>query len=159
MPEFLAVKYARDRVESFASADESWMREHQDAMDCLDCEAFLQLGIDAFRWLIRADMAYRKSLYSEFETDPKGAEEVENILRALFVLWLRPCELAHRWIDKHAERGFEVGNLDEFSQCEQEIRAIVRSFADDQLPEKMAALRDQALEEHRRGETSRLISE
>ena len=53
----LAFRNARNHVRDFAFEGEELMAKHSQAMECRDCEAFLQMGIDAFHWILRADTA------------------------------------------------------------------------------------------------------
>ena len=103
-------------------------------MDCRDCEAFLQMGIDAFHWILRADTALRTA-----DVDGKIAytAELEQSLESLAKAWLKPCDLAERLIKLQQERNFEPGNLGEFRECCKEMRAIVEfneSWQNESLP-------------------------
>ena len=42
-----------------------------------------------------------------------------------------PCELAKQWINVQIGRGFTLENLDEFRECESEVRAVVAALKDD----------------------------
>lgn len=151
MTESRALQFARQKVESYT---DEVMRSHYEAMDCLDCETYLQLGIEAFRWLVWADQAIRRAVFAD---KTAYESEVEEALRSLFVAWLRPCDSAEKWIEVQRDRGFEVDNADEFRRCCEEVRAIVRSFEDRALPEAMARLRDQALADYRDGKTTEFL--
>lgn len=127
---------------------------HREAMDCRDCEAFLQLGIDAFNWLVRADKLLRKA---ECANHAENAAKVHNCIQTLLIAWLETCDAANKWVREQLRRGFTVDNLDEFRKCEEEVRAIVDSFENDSLTDAMCDLRDASLVEHRNGETAEFV--
>jgi hypothetical protein len=126
-------------------------------MDCRDCEAFLQLGIDAFEWIMRADRVLRSAAATgEFNY----SKTVDKGFRILCEDWLRPCDFAIKWIAKHAELGYEVENRTRFLTCYEEMVAIVESGDENgrELAAAMRELRDQAVNEHLNGQTAEFIS-
>lgn len=152
--ETLALQTATSHVEQYVKQYEFVMREHYESLDSRECEAFLQLGIDAFRWLLRADYGLRQGVYGDSsEYDVKAEAALEH----LFLAWLIPCEFAEEWARVQVERGFEVSNLAEFRKCGEEVRAIVESLNDDDsraMGEQLTKLRDQAIYEQHHGETA-----
>jgi hypothetical protein len=148
----VALRAARRHVANFA---EEWeiAKSHREAMECRDVEAVLQLGIDAFAWLTRADECIRAAVYSGLDYDA----EADESLRELFKEWLRPCEPLNRWIETQIQRGYHPDNLDQFRKCETDVRSIVKAIDTDAMTEALRDLRDQALEEHRRGETAEFV--
>jgi hypothetical protein len=148
----LVLRTARRHVASFADECEI-VSDHRQAMECLDCEALLQLGIDAFDWLVRADQDFRKAVFEgiDYEAD------VDEAIRELFKAWLKTCEQANPWIAVQQQRGYALANLEHFRKCEREVRAIVKAMGADEMSDGMRGLRDQALAEHRNGETAEFI--
>ena len=69
------------------------LREHAEAMESRDCDEFLHLGIEAFRWLekarddIDADILAGRAVY-----DP----ELEATITRLYERWLAPCMRAEK---------------------------------------------------------------
>lgn len=125
------------------------MAKHKQAMECLDCESFLQLGIDAFNWLNRADEQIRYSiLKGKMEHDP----QVDEAIQVLFEAWMVPCKIAHEMVKLQRERNFKLDNLDEFLRVEANVKAILKDNR--KLTAPIAALRDQAIEQHSKGQTS-----
>lgn len=59
--ESLTFRTARKHLENL-QAEADVMMAHHEAMECHDCEALVQLGIDAFDWVMRADSDIRQSL-------------------------------------------------------------------------------------------------
>ena len=64
----IILRTARRHVANFADECDV-LKDHQQAMECRDCDAVLQLGIDAFAWLVRADERLRSAIYSGAEYD------------------------------------------------------------------------------------------
>jgi hypothetical protein len=148
----LALRAARRHVNTFADESEI-VQDRRDAIGSLDCDAFLQLGIDAFAWLIRADETIRASVYSGAPHNPHA----DQALQELFVAWLRPCALANQWIAEQQQRGQNLANAEAFRKCEREVRSIVRSWRTDELTDAVRELRDRALAEHERGEPAEFV--
>ncbi|HVA50529.1 MAG TPA: hypothetical protein VNH11_29560 [Pirellulales bacterium] len=145
----LAFRTARAWVHSFTGEYDELAARHQAAMDCLHCEAFLQLGIDAFHWLNRADQQLRQEIYAgRLEYDA----EVDEALGTLYRLWLRPYEDAEKWVAIQERRGYKIDNLELFRDCFREVRSLVDSG--DEIAGELAAIRDQAIEAHRSGDST-----
>ena len=155
--ETLDYRTAQMHVLNYKRESNDLMEAHQEAMDCRDCEALLQLGIEAFGWIIRADRVNRDAVYKGVkEYDPGIDDEIAALCRD----WLVPCDYAEKWIAKQLERGYQIGNLGEFRKCCQEMQAIVEAQAEgdgEPLPIAMIKLRDQAIDDHRNGKTSPVI--
>ena len=130
---------------------------HHDAMDCLNCEAFLQMGIDSFEWVMRADRAIRAANHDH--------ETFESLDRAIHVLcknWLVPCQHAEAWVKKQLDQGYTIDNLDAFRERCEEMRAIVKfreSTGGETLPDAMIPLRDDALKAFQDGKTAEIFSD
>jgi hypothetical protein len=148
--ESLALRTARSRVRDYQDQSTDLMKKHAEAMDCRDCEAFLQLGIDAFHWLARADEMIRVNV---FTSSQEYAPELDMAIATLYAEWLRPCDHAEAWIARQEERRFRVDNLDEFRRCCSEVRAIVEANEGVLANEAMVELRDQAVDMQVKGET------
>jgi hypothetical protein len=156
MSEPLAIQAAAHNVEFYEQHAQKFIPDHQKAMDCFDCQAFLQLGIDAFRWLINTDELINKAV-AEGITEYDA--ELESKLDRLFRRWLVPCEFANDWIDLQLQRGHQPDNLKRFRKCQAEATAIVKSIDNTtrQMSDSLIELRDEAIEKHRRGETAEFI--
>lgn len=156
MPEPLAIHAATHNVELYVQHAENITSNQHEALDCLDCQAFLQLGIDAFRWLVNADELINKAIAEGIvEYDP----ELESKLEELFRRWLVPCQFANDWIDVQLRRGYQPDNLKKFRKCQAEVEAILNSIDNTtrSMSDSLIELRDAAIEEHRRGETAEFI--
>lgn len=152
-----AMKYAKSHIAMYEDhGDIAFdIQQHKQALDCWNCQAFIQLGIESYEWLIKADMMFRKCFYSgKIEYDAN----IEGMLEELFRRWLVPCKFANEWIDEQYKRGFVLENLKEFRKCEEEMIAIVGAFDEaDDLPEAMHKLQEEALKEHANGKTSEFV--
>lgn len=148
----VALRAARRHVNTFTDESEI-LQDHQGEVDARDCDDFLQLGIDAFAWLVRADETIRAAVYQGLPHEERSDEAI----RELFLGWLRPCAAANEWIDSLAVGRSGPGNAAEFRRCEREVRAIVKSWQADELTDAMRDLRDRALAEHERGETAEFV--
>jgi hypothetical protein len=155
--DYLAFRNAEKHVQSYSQESQDVMAHHAEAMDCRNCEAFLQMGIDAFEWLMRADRAFRAAVYrgeKEYDLDS------EKSLSILCKNWLVPCDVAEQWIETQQTRRYEIDNLEEFRRCVQEMTAIVEASDEGDnvtLPKHIAILRDKAVDEHRNGQTAEFI--
>jgi hypothetical protein len=147
----VALRAARRHVNTFTDESEI-LQDRPDDVASQDCEAFLQLGIEAFFWLVRADETIRAAVYGGMPHDPRADEAI----RELFLAWLRPGNRANQWIQSLSDASAPA-NLAEFRRCEREVLAIVKSWQGDELTDAMRELRDRALAEHERGETAEFV--
>lgn len=153
----LALRYARRNIQTFSDQSEDLMGRHFEAMDCRDCEAFLQLGIDAFGWLVRADQVAHAKAREDSVAEHQFAEIAES-LRLLFRAWLGPCEFAENWIADQEAREYVVENAHRFREYREEVEAVVESFdSEDLATDALIALRDKAVADYRNGETAEFV--
>jgi hypothetical protein len=151
--ELLAVRNAKAHMQSYSRESDDLMARRIENMDGRDCEAYLQMGIESFDWLIRADRLIRLNVYrgkANFDA------EAESAIQELCQIWLKPVAFAEQWIANQQSRGYEVSNLAAFRHRVEEMSAIVEAIEDatETLPTAIVQLRDEALQEHRDGETA-----
>jgi len=120
----LYITEARRRVEAFEQLDA--MSESRHAMESLDCEAWLKIGIDLFKFLIETDEAIRLAIYSQKYSLDVTLDEFDNISRTLMAGWLRPSRRADRWIKQCEDSGYIVEHKDKFFKCVREAESILR---------------------------------
>lgn len=125
---------ARQRVDAYSQRD-ALMEQHAEAMKCRDCEDLLHCGIEAYKWLRRADETLREAAKAGFDV----GEEAKEALDLLYRTWLRPCERAERRIREQQELGFTIKNLDEFRAACSFVKRQVRK-------QEMFAALDQAFQ-------------
>ena len=115
----LTFELAKAHTKSFA---DNVLHEHQNAMECFDCEEMLQAGIDAFQWISIAERVLRAA-------DEKGLLEmtatIEDNLCQLWEAWLEPLEQAEEKIKQTRSNGFIPENLDEFYSVKEKAIEIV----------------------------------
>lgn len=150
----LAFRTARGFVARYEDeSSDLVLNEHYEAQDCQECESFLQLGIDAFEWLMRADLAIRRAVYGgERDYDARMDENVTLLLRR----WQEPCKVAELWIAEQIKRGYEVSNLEEFRKCCREVADILTPDEEFFRDDALVALRDEALDQFAQGQTDEL---
>lgn len=106
---------AKSRVAQFQDPTiDPLMVDHQAAMNCFDCEAFVQTGIDAIRWLGLAEQAV---MNQHKQGEALVPEEFYPWLDECYNNFLRRSELAKKWISECAARGYDVANAVEFANC------------------------------------------
>lgn len=154
---FAYYRNAREHIRAFAGEGDCLIDRHNEAMECRDCEAFLQMGIDAFNWLVKADLVLRKAAA---DGDFSYTQDVDEKLKHLAKWWLRPTKVAEEWIKVQQQRGYSLENLQEFRKCCEEIRAIVafNELEGEELPATLIPLRDSAIAEQLNGETAEFLS-
>jgi hypothetical protein len=154
----LAFRTAEKHVRNYEKESQELRAEHREAMDCRDCETFLQLGIDAFSWLIRADRVLRTALAEGVED--AYSKEVADAFHRMCKAWLAPCEYARKWIGIQIERGYTIDNLAQFEECCEEMEAIVEfndRDATESLPVPIANHRNEAVNEFDNGQTAEFV--
>ncbi|MBW3538844.1 MAG: hypothetical protein KY476_01100 [Planctomycetes bacterium] len=121
MSDNLVLRLARHRLQEYAD-DAELMRQHAEAVECRDCEEFLQAGIDTFRFLRTAEELLR-------EADWRGLHpmtpETREALHFLYAAWVEPCEDTKCWIRILSERGFKPDNADEFNRVSDEAHELL----------------------------------
>ncbi len=146
--DYLAYRTASRNVQAFVDEGGELMARSQEALERLECESFLQLGIDAFHWLIRADEQYRKAVFAD---DVQYDPAFDASFDALCILWLKSSGFAESWVTAQERRGLTPANLAEFRECVRQAQSIIAE--NDEVSGEMAVLRDKALEAYEAGET------
>ena len=88
-------------------------------MESYDCEDFLQLGIDAYQWLRRADSILRKAASEGRNVSDDAKAAIDTCYKA----WLAPCERAEALIRQQQERNYEIRNLNRFREAVAAVKA------------------------------------
>jgi hypothetical protein len=121
----ICITVAQRRVRDYTDESDRLMQDRAETLECQDCEAFLQHGINAYRWLRRAEEFLREADYQglvEFEPD------LRDVLDALYEAWMRPCEFAEKWIAESLRRGSGVGNLTEYRETCEDARELLQEL-------------------------------
>jgi hypothetical protein len=120
----LELEIARHQLRRFVDAGpDRALVEHHDAMECRDCEEFLQKGIDAYKWLSRAEEAF---LQADADGVIELTDEIEQSVKKLYEGWQQPCTFAEKWIATLTQRDYCIDNLPEFRHC----CSLVRDWLD-----------------------------
>lgn len=118
MADDLSLQIARKHVDEYVDRDAALMRDHQEAMECRNCETLLRSGIKAFKWLSRSNVVIRRASIEGLEVSQEVVDSLEN----LFKKWLEPCGEAEEWIEQQHARGYEIANLSEFRKACEQVR-------------------------------------
>ena len=148
----LYVKNAEKRIAEYVGCSQydSVVEASRLAVDCMDCEAFLDCGIRTFEFVMHVDERIREAIITE-----KIAydEDVDQAILQLIKAWLGTVPDAMRWIER-CERGhYTVANRGEFMKCIAEAEAIAKYDPSQPMPHALEVMRDQALIEQRNGHT------
>jgi len=111
------LKLARKRVDAFDALTE----QHRHAMKCQDCQDLLRSGIEAYKWLRRADETIRLAAVEGFQVSQDVVATLSNLYRA----WLKPCPYAEEQVKEQEKLGFKIASLDEFRKVCEEVRTKV----------------------------------
>ncbi len=117
----IAYESAKHQVKFYAEQP-SLMQEHLLAMNCRDCEDFLQLGIDCFKWLSRAEECLRQEVY---KGKRKNDGELSEALDHLYSQWQIPVRWAEKWVESQRASGYEPDNLNEFHSVCDQVQTVV----------------------------------
>ena len=152
------IENAKRLVDGFSTVDSAdeldVIEQSNQAVDCLNCEATIQVGIDAIQTVFKADEALRSaSIKGLIVFD----EAMEEILTELVKEWLRRTQPTLEWIDRCERRGYTVEHKDELLGLIREAKGIVDFDPDKPMPEHIARCRDEAVEEVARGEAAPLF--
>lgn len=118
----LSFRMAEASVRGYTQRADSWKQQHTEAMDCRDCEEFIQSGLEAFKWLCRSEQLVRQASYRglcQFDDDTRSAFDM------LYRAWLKPCDFAEEWIQKQVARGYTLDNLEEFRDACESVEYII----------------------------------
>ncbi len=116
-----SLKLAKKHVEEYSKQD-SIKALHNEAMECRDCEDWLEIGLEAFRWLKQADQTIRQAAVEGFAVSSSAPNSIATLYRA----WLRPCDRAEGLAKEQIGRGFRLKNLTEFREACEFVRQQVR---------------------------------
>ncbi|MEM1225890.1 MAG: hypothetical protein AAGJ40_09335 [Planctomycetota bacterium] len=158
MSVFAYVEESRFRTDRYVSnSHDALMAESHQAVDCLNCEAWLQNGIDLFKYLLKADECIR---WASCEVDgfESQGEDVLAIISECLVQWVVTSRQMLDWIRKCEDNGYQVDFKDEFLECLKEAESILDSNGKKEIPEELQSARDDAIREFEAGETQPFVS-
>jgi len=115
----LSMSFASTSVDFFR---ENVLRHSGEAMQCRDAEDIIQLAIQAFTWIDRAQASLL-----EIPEDQR-AREWEDKGRRVMILygtWLNVCRFVHDLIKEQHSRNYTPDNEEFFLKCEENAREAV----------------------------------
>jgi hypothetical protein len=150
---------AERQIEAYGREIEQWRRDHDAAMRCRDFELLLKLGLDIYETIGRID-AETSGAVHRGEREPAALEAID----ALYRLWLAPAEDVQQELNEFERSGFHVDFADAYRSACREVQGILTAdcefFTTTSTTTTLApgvgdlvALRDAAIDAHRRDET------
>ena len=108
---------AKQRFEQYsADFNEQLMEDHAAAMDCWDCEAHIQMGIDAIRWLELAERVFNQICMENSSVRPTvDGLSFGEWLSSQYRSFLARSEQAQSWIANCERQGYTVSNKQQFA--------------------------------------------
>lgn len=145
-----AFHVVQDAITSYAEGVESWKSAYVAAMKCRDLEDWLYVGNGIFDAITAFDEKHQfRVLSGEIEYDPAHNE----LIKSAYKWWLGPCEVLSTEINSLRAQGFLVDNSEAFLSNCRESTGILTDDAEFFDSEALIALRDEAIDEHRAGES------
>ncbi len=157
----LAFRQARDQVQAFSDFSGDGFQlggESATPSRRTELEDGLRLGIQALRWIVRADEIVRGVLYQQ-AGDSEGAGQMLEDLNRFLGCWVEQVPAARAMIERARRSGEAVDGAEEFLKCAAEAEAALRVWSGSahRAGESLAMLCEQAMEEYRRGETASFL--
>lgn len=94
--------------------DDPVLRDHREAEDYWRCEEFLKVGIEAYKFLSRAEEAF---IVADVAGIAEYSAELQSFVKALYGRWLATCPSAVEWINRLSAQGHDVENRKAFLAC------------------------------------------
>jgi hypothetical protein len=144
-----STRFARMMISAYAEI-EPWKEDHDEAMVCFHVEDAISWGNVLFKGLSEEDAAWHTYvLESKIEYDEAYQKELLEAYQA----WLGASMRLLPLVERLEESGFEVRGSEQFRRNCAETKGILTD--DDQffVGEALINLRDEAIDEHRRGGT------
>ena len=121
----LAFANAKREVAYFSKEVDNLIAEHNNAMEACDCDLWLEIGINAFEWITRAEGTLRKAIYNGHEIETLNEETLSEALDVLYSSWMEPCAKTQKWMQVHEERGYKLENSSKFLECYESALEII----------------------------------
>jgi hypothetical protein len=138
------------QTEEYVGSIERWNADHQAAMHCYKVEETVELGNRVFDAIVAFDEAWRRRVMrGELPFSPV----LHSLIRALFQRWHAPCAEVLMAVEELRSQGFSIKEAEEFEHRCQEAAGILTPDSEFFDSDKLARLRDEAIDQHHRGET------
>jgi hypothetical protein len=127
--------------------------DSKNATFCFDLADVILQGVGLFDGINSLDEDWRMMVYRK---ECPYSASLENRIHHLYVEWLETSEKVIKMYDQfaaeYAARRFDVARVSQIRKAIAEVRGILTADGHFFASEKMAALRDAAIAEHRSGE-------
>jgi hypothetical protein len=135
---------------------EQWKANHGAAMSCRNVEDLVRLCIETVEWINREEENWRSSILSGVTS---YSEAEERSFATMYERWLRMCRDFLKPILRLESQGFVVDMADRFRAHIREIEGILTPDAQFFAADALVRLRDEAIDEHRRGEGENVVGQ
>jgi hypothetical protein len=136
--------------------DEQWKANHLAAMSCRNVEDLVRLSVQTVEWINREEENWRYSILSGATS---CSEVEERFFAAMYDRWLQLCRNFLEPISRLEGRGFVVEMADRFHAQIRETEGILTPDAQFFAADALVRLRDEAIDEHRRGEGENVVGQ
>ena len=136
--------------------DEQWQANHLAAMSCRNVEDLVRLSIQTVEWINREEENWR---YSVLSGTTAYSEVEERSFAAMYDRWLRLCRNFLEPLSRIEGQGFVVEMADRFRAHIRETEGILTPDAQFFAADALVRLRDEAIDEHRRGEGENVVGQ
>ncbi|HKI35497.1 MAG TPA: hypothetical protein VKA46_26815 [Gemmataceae bacterium] len=142
------------RSERYSQQPEQWKQDHEAAMCCFDFEGLLAFGLSLYDYINRIDEAWRVKVYRNLVPhDPA----VDKVIEELYRGWLKPYDRVLARLSA-LEKHFDVAGAKEFRSACREVQGILTPDEEFFIHDRLARLRDEAVDANRRGEAEEMRS-
>ena len=141
----------RREIELYVDTSNFSIGDHEEALKCFDFQELLTKGVLAFSAICRLDERFREKVLS----DPsKYTPAFDEFVLQLYRLWHSPCESLLQKLEEFEQLGYAVECGDDFRKCCREAVGILTADQEFFNGDALVALRDAALDDHEKGQTS-----
>ena len=130
--------------------DEQWRENHLEAMSCWKFGDLLLFCVETFERINREDESWRLEVLQGRE---KHDDAVDEACAKTYAKWFHICKRFESVLRQFQQQGHDVEHADRFVQCLSEAEGVMTDDATFFAGDHLAALRDSAIDEHRRGDT------
>lgn len=140
----------RRQVELCDQASESWTSDHKDAMQCHDLQEWLAILISTYDLVVRLDERWRHAVFEKLEVhDPAVDREISD----LFTRWKHAATIMERRIRDFETKQFDVDHAAALRKRLHEVTSLLTPDREFFTGQALVDLRDDAIDQHRRGQT------
>lgn len=107
----LIVELAQIQVARYRHDLDEVMKHHVEAMECRDCEEWLQKGIETFQWLQWAEKILRQA---DYEGLYSFTPEMRQTIVSMYANWLAPRDSVLHWVEELRAKGYLPDYVSEF---------------------------------------------